>query len=106
MSWVLGCQRNFLQDEVSNVESPWLYHRIMLPSYEVFVSCHSFLCVCPYLVYEIEVQTELFLIILVLIHRHPMVGHMYLCRYDCLASKGQLERGFPCGGSDSRSVCP
>ena len=106
MSWVLGCQRNFLQDEVSNVESSRLNHRIMLPNHEIFVPYRSFLCVCPYLVYEIEVQTELFFIILVLIHRHPMVGHMYLCRYDCLASIGQLERGFPRGGSDSRSVCP
>ena len=106
MSWVLGCQRNFLQDEVSNVESPRLNHRIMLPSHEIFVPCRSFLYICPYLVYEIEVQTELFLVILVLIHRHPMVGHVYLCRYNCLAPIGQLERGFPRGGSDSRSVRP
>ena len=86
MSWVLGCQRNFLQDEVSYVESPWLHHHIMLPSYEVFVPYRSFICVCPYLVYEIEVQTELFLIILILIHRHPVVGHMHFCRYNYLAS--------------------
>ena len=104
MSWVLGCQRNFLQDEVSNVESLRLNHRIMLPSHEVFVPFRSFLCVCPYLVYEIEVQTELFLVILVLIHRHPMVGHVYLYRYNCLAPIGQLEWGFSCRGSDSSSV--
>ena len=106
MNWVLGCQRNFLQDEVSDVETPRLNHRIMLPSHEIFVPCRSFLYVCPYLIYDIEVQTELFLIILVLIHRHPMVGHVYFCRYNCLAPIGQLERGFSRWGSDSRSVRP
>ena len=55
MSWVLGCQRNFLQDEVSYVESSWLYHRIILPSHEIFVPCRSFICVYYYPVYEIEV---------------------------------------------------
>ena len=88
MSWVLGCQRNFLQDEVSYVESSWLYHRIILPSHEVFVPCHSFIYICPYLVYEIEVQTELFLITLILIHRHLVVGYVHFCRYNCLASIG------------------
>ena len=88
MSWVFGCQRNFLQDEVSNVESPWFHHRIMLPSHEVFVLCYSFICIYPYLVYEIEVQMELFLIILVLIHRHLVVGHVHFSRYNCLASIG------------------
>ena len=88
MSWVLGFQRNFLQDEVSYVESPWLHHRIMLPSHEVLVPCRSFICVCPYLVYEIEVQTELFLIILILIYRHPVVRHVHFGRYNYLASIG------------------
>ena len=106
MSWVLGCQRNFLQDEVSNVESPRLHHHIMLPSHEIFVPCRSFLYVRPYLVYEVEVSTELFLVIIVLIHRHPVVGHVYLCRYNCLASISQLKRGFPHRGSDSRFVRP
>ena len=86
MSWVLGCQRNFLKDEVSNVEMPWLHHRIMLPSHEVFVLCYSFICICPYLVYEIEVQTELLSIILFLIHHDPMIGYVHFCKYDCFAS--------------------
>ena len=88
MSRVLGCQRNFLQDEVSYVESPRLHHRIIFHSHEVFVPCYSFLCIRPYLVYEIEVQTELFLIILILIHRHPVVGHVHLYRYNYLTSIG------------------
>ena len=88
MSWVLGHQRNSFQDEVSYVESPRLHHCIILPSHEVLVPCCSFICVCPYLVYQIEVQTELFLIILILIHCHPVVGHVHFRRYDCLASIG------------------
>ena len=30
----------------------------------------------------------------------------FLCRYNYFAPIGQLERGFPRWGSDSRSVCP
>ena len=46
------------------------------------------LCVYPYLIYQIEVQTELLIIILVLIHHHPVIGHMYFYKYDCVTSIG------------------
>ena len=88
MSWVLGCQRNPFQDEVSYVEPPWLYHCIILPSHKVFVLGHPVFCVHPYLIYQIKVQTELLLVILILIHCHPMVGHVHFCKYDYLTSIG------------------
>ena len=86
MSWVLGCQRDLFQDEIPYVETPWLHHCIILPSHEAFVLCSLLLCVHPYLVYEIKVQTELLLIILILICHYPVIGHVHLCRYDYFAS--------------------
>ena len=88
MSWVFGSQRDLSQDKISYVETPWLHHCIILPGHEVLVLCCPVLCICPYLVYQIEVQTELLLIILVLIYHHPVIGHMYFYRYDCFASIG------------------
>ena len=67
MSWVFGCQRDLSQDKISYVELPWLHHCIILPSHEVLVLCYPMLYICPYLVYQIEVQAELLLIIFVLI---------------------------------------
>ena len=49
MSGILNCQRNPFQDEVSYVESPWLYHCVILPSHKVFVPCRPLFYVCPYL---------------------------------------------------------
>ena len=44
------------------------------------------LCIHPYLVYKIKVQTELLSIILILIHYHSVIGHVHFYKYDCFAS--------------------
>ena len=86
MRWVLGCQRDLLQDEIPYVETHWLHHCIILPSHEVFVLRCPMLCIHPYLVYKIKVQTELLSIIFFLIHHHLVIGQVHFYRHDCFAS--------------------
>ena len=88
MSWVFGCQGDPFKDEVSNVEAPGLHHCIILPSHKALVSYCSLLCVHPYLVNKIKVETELFFILLVLVLHHPVVSHMHFCRHDYFTSIG------------------
>ena len=86
MRWVLGCQRDLLQDEIPYVETSWLYHCITLSGHKVLVLRCPTLCIHLDFVYKIKVQTELLNVILLLIHHHPMIDHVHFCRYNCFAS--------------------
>ena len=82
------CQGNPLQYEIPNVEAPRLYHGIILSCHEIFVPCCSLFCIHPHLVHKVKVKTELFFVLFSLILPHPVAGHMYFCRYNCLISIG------------------
>ena len=106
ISWIFGCQRDPFQNKVSYVETPRFHYCIILPSHEVLIPYCPLLCVQPHLVYQIQIQAQLFLVILVLILHYLVIGQMYFCRYNCFTSISQFERSFPCGGSDHRPVGP
>ena len=82
MNWVFSCQEDHFKDEVPNVEALGFHHGIILLGHEIFVPCYSLLYIHPYLVNKIEVKTKLFVVFLILILHHTVVGHVYFCRYD------------------------
>ena len=85
---------------------PKFHHCIILSIHEVFIPCCPLLCIHPHLVYQIKVQAELFLVILVLILHYPVIGHMYFCRYDCFTSVCQLKRSFSRWGFHCHPIGP
>ena len=83
---ILSYSHYLPQNKVSDLEVSVFEFGVVVLCHEVLVSCQPLLSCCPDLVYQVKLQANGFIILILVIILHLVAYEHHFCWDDCLAS--------------------